>query len=220
MARIRVLLADDHAILRDSLKAFFELHPEIEVVGEAADGVQAIAGALRLQPDVLLLDISMPGLTGLEVIRRLKRDLPHCKILVLSQHQAPDFVLPILKAGAEGYLLKKAGGNEVIRAIKAVYQNEAYLHPAIAQVVLDIRVRDETGQEDTLAGLSDREREVLILIGAGHTNQEISDALSISKKTVDKHRANLMKKLNVPSRAALIRLAVDHGLGGPEAASR
>jgi DNA-binding NarL/FixJ family response regulator len=210
MKRIRVLLADDHAILRDSMKAFLGLHAEVEVVGEAGDGLQAIAEALRLEPDVLLLDIGMPNLGGLEVTHRLKRDLPSCKILILSQHHAADYVLPILKAGADGYVLKKSGGNEVVRAIKSVASGDAYLHPAIAQTVLQTSVRGEEAQEDPLSIITVREREVLAIIGEGKTNQQIASALSISLKTVDKHRANLMKKLGVSSRAALIRFALDH----------
>lgn len=213
MIPIRVLLADDHAILRDSMKAFLGLHAEIQVVGEAADGIQAIAEAMRLEPDVLLLDVSMPNLGGLEVTHRLKRDLPSCKILILSQHHAPDYVLPILKAGADGYVLKKSGGNEVVRAIKAIASGEAYLHPAIAQMVLQTSVRGEESQEDPLSTITDREREVLALIGEGKTNQQIATTLSISLKTVDKHRANLVKKLNVSSRAALIRYVLERRPG-------
>lgn len=213
MIPIRVLLADDHAILRDSMKAFLGLHAEIQVVGEAADGIQAIAEAMRLEPDVLLLDVSMPNLGGLEVTHRLKRDLPSCKILILSQHHAPDYVLPILKAGADGYVLKKSGGNEVVRAIKAIASGEAYLHPAIAQMVLQTSVRGEEAQEDPLSTITDREREVLALIGEGKTNQQIATTLSISLKTVDKHRANLVKKLNVSSRAALIRYVLERRPG-------
>lgn len=212
MARIKILLADDHAILRDSLKAFLDLHSDIEMVGEATDGIQTITEVLRLQPDVLVLDVSMPNLSGLEVARRLKRDLPRCKILILSQHYDPDYVLPLLKAGVAGYILKKAGANELLQAIRAAARGEAYLHPTIAQMVLEMTVRGEPAEADILATLTDREREVLVLIAEGQTNQQIATTLSISLKTVDKHRANLLKKLNLSSRAALIRFTVDHGL--------
>ena len=209
MAKIKVLLADDHAILRDSLKAFLALHADIEVIGEAADGLEAIAQAVRLQPDVLLLDIAMPNLSGLEVTRRLKRDLPTCKIVVLSQYGSPDHVLPILKAGADGYILKRAGGSEVVEAIRAVQRGEAYLHPTAAQTVLALSVRSQAAWQDPLASLTDREGEVLTLMGQGQTYQQIARALSISAKTVDKHRASLMKKLGVKSRAELIRYALE-----------
>jgi two-component system response regulator NreC len=215
MKPIRVLLADDHAVLRDSMKTYLDLQPEIEVIGEAADGFQAISESMRLQPDVLILDMGMPNFGGLEVTCRLKRELPQCHILVLSQHHDPDYVLPVLQSGADGYLLKKAGGKELVRAIKAVVAGEAYLHPAIAELVLQTSVRDREIWEDPLGVLTPREREVLALIADGQTNQKIAAALSISTKTVDKHRANLMRKLHVSNRAALIRFAVDRrsGLG-------
>jgi len=210
---IRVLLADDHAVLRDSLATYLGLHPEIEVVGEAADGLETIAQVTSLQPDVLLLDIAMPNLSGLEVTRRLKRDLPDCKIVVLSQYEDPDFVLPILQAGADGFVLKKAGGAEVVQAIQAVHHGEAYLHTTVAQTVLSFSVRGQDSWQDPLETLTNREREVFALIAAGKTNQQIAKSLSVSAKTVDKHRANLMKKLHVDTRAELIRYALERNLG-------
>jgi len=210
MKKIKVLLADDHAVLRDSMTAFLGLHSELEVVGEAADGLQAIEKAMSLQPDILLLDIGMPNLSGLEVTRRLKRDIPECRIVILSQYYDPDYVLPILKAGADGYILKKAGGKEVVQAIHAVQRGEAYLHSAVAQTVLDTSVRGRQVWTGPLETLTNREREVLTLIGEGQTNQQIALALSISSKTVDKHRAHLMEKLQVNSRAELIRYALEH----------
>ncbi|MCB0112563.1 MAG: response regulator transcription factor [Caldilineaceae bacterium] len=208
MTAIRVLLADDHAVLRDSLKVYLDLHPDLSVVGEAVDGVGAVSEALRLRPDVLLLDLSMPGLDGVEVTCCLKRDLPACKIVILSQYQDPDCVLPVLKAGANGYLLKKAGGDEVVQAIRTVHRGEAYLHPAIAQVVLEFSVRGDDKHMDPLDCLSPRELEVLTLIGQGLTNQAIAELLSISRKTVDKHRSHLIQKLQVSSRAELIHYAL------------
>ncbi len=209
MAPIKILIADDHAVLRDSLAAFLGLYPELEIIGQAADGLEAIDQAMRLQPDVLLLDIGMPKLGGLEVTHRLKRDLPHCKIVILSQYHDPDYVLPLLKAGANGYVLKKAGGKEVVQAIQAVSRGEAYLHSAVAQTVLETSVRGQQSWTGSQNVLTDREREVLVLIGEGKTNQEIARILSISRKTVDKHRANLMEKLQVNSRAELIRYALE-----------
>ena len=178
MAPIKILIADDHAVLRDSLAAFLGLYPELEIIGQAADGLEAIDQAMRLQPDVLLLDIGMPNLGGLEVTQRLKRDLPGCKIVILSQYHDPDYVLPLLKAG-------------------------------VAQTVLETSVRGQQSWTGSQTVLTDREREVLVLIGEGKTNQEIARILSISRKTVDKHRANLMEKLQVNSRAELIRYAVE-----------
>ncbi len=216
MTAIRIVLADDHAVLRDSLQAFLALHQDLIVVGAACDGADAITQVLRLQPDVLVLDLGMPNLGGLEVTRRLKRDLPACKIVVLSQHQDPDYVLPVLKAGADGYVLKKAGGNEVVQAIRAVHHGEAYLHPAVAHMVLELSVRVEPTCDHPLAALTSREREVLVLIGQGCTNRQIAATLSVSGKTVDKHRANLIRKLRLGSRAELIRFALEQKVSPPE----
>jgi DNA-binding NarL/FixJ family response regulator len=216
MKPIRIVLADDHAVLRDSLQAFLELHEDLKVAGAACDGVDAITQVLRLQPDVLLLDLGMSDLGGLEVTRRLKRDLPGCKIVVLSQHQDPDYVLPALRAGVDGYVLKKAGGHEVVQAIRAVHRGEAYLHPAVAQMVLELSVRTAETWSDPLAALTPREREVLALVGQGRTNQQIAAALSISRKTVDKHRANLIRKLQLGSRSELIRFALEQKVLPPD----
>ncbi len=205
---LRILLADDHAILRDSLRAYLELQPDIQVVGEAANGFEAIQEALRLQPDLILLDMAMPQLGGLDVTCRLKQDLPACKILILSQYDDTDYVLPILQAGADGYVVKKAGGSEVLRAIKTVVSDDVYLHPSIVPLVLRATGRQVKPEQEATASLTRREQEVMALVGAGKTNQEIADALFISTKTVDKHRANLLRKLGLPNRAALIRYAV------------
>ena len=206
--RLQILLADDHAILRESLRTYLDLQPDMQVVGEAADGRDAIHEALRLQPDLILLDMAMPELSGLEVTRRLKQDLPQCKILILSQYDDADTVLPILQAGAAGYVVKKAGGSEVLRAIRAVANDDVYLHPSIVHLVLEATGRQAKPGPEATGSLTSREQEVLALIGAGKTNQQIADALFISMKTVDKHRANLLRKLSLPNRAALIRYAV------------
>jgi DNA-binding NarL/FixJ family response regulator len=210
MSTIRTFLADDHAVLRDGLKVFLSLHPDIVLVGEAGDGLETVREVSRVKPDVLVLELSLPTLSGLEVTRRIRRDLPSCKIVILTQYQAPKQVLSVLRAGANGYLLKKAGGNEVLAAIRAVVRGEAYLCPTIAQTVLEYSLRGEEHRSDPTATLTPREHEVLALIGNGMTNQEISAALHISRKTVDKHRAALLKKLGLASRAELIRFALEH----------
>lgn len=206
--RLRLLLADDHAILRDSLRAYLELQPDMQVVGEAADGLEAIQEALRLQPDLILLDLAMPQLSGLDVTRRLKQDLPACKVLILSQYNDADYVLPILQAGADGYVVKRAGGNEVLRAIRTVANNDVYLHPSIVHLVIRATGRQGISEPEASIILTRREQEVLALVGEGKTNQQIADVLYISMKTVDKHRASLARKLGLSNRAALIRYAL------------
>lgn len=218
MNPIRIVLADDHAVLRDSLKAFLDLHDDLNVIGAASDGVDTITQVLRLQPDVLVLDLGMPNLGGLEVTQRLKRDLPACKIVVLTQHQDPDYALPVLRAGADGYVLKKAGGSDVVQAIRAVHRGEAYLHSSVAHMVLELAVRTHADHPGALTSLTAREREVLVLIGQGCTNLQIAALLSISRKTVDKHRANLMRKLQLGSRSELIRYALQQKFIPPEQA--
>lgn len=205
---VRILLVDDHAILRDSLRAFLSFQPDIQVIGEAADGIEAIQEALRLQPDLILLDMAMPQMGGLDVTSRLKQDLPQCKILILSQYDDADYVLPILRAGADGYVVKKAGGSEVLRAIRAVVNDDMYLHPAIVHLVLEATGRPHTVVPEGTIALTRREQEVLALIGKGLSNKQIADTLCISMKTVDKHRASLSRKLGLPNRAALIRYAL------------
>jgi two-component system response regulator NreC len=152
--------------------------------------------------------MAMPQLGGLDVTGRLKQDLPDCKILILSQYNDADYVLPILQAGADGYVVKKAGGSEVLRAIKAVANGDVYLHPSIVQLVLEATGRQYKPMQDATAKLTRREKEVLTLVGSGKTNQQIADTLVISLKTVDKHRASLLRKLGLPNRAALIRYAI------------
>jgi DNA-binding NarL/FixJ family response regulator len=212
MPPIRVLLADDHAVLRDSLKAYLALSRDLDVVGEASDGLQAIAQVEALRPQILLLDLAMPGLSGLEVLRRVTRDAPDCRVIVLSQHDAPQYVMPALQAGARGYLLKRGGGAEVVQAIRAVASGQSYLNPAITQIVIDTALQQGPDAPSALPSqLTSREREVLHQIAEGMTNAEIGRALSISPKTVDKHRANIMRKLNIATRAGLIRYGLEQG---------
>lgn len=212
MAPIRILLADDHAVLRDSLCAFLEMYPDLEVVGEAADGLETLAQAEQCRPDVVLLDVNMPGLSGSEVARRLKHAYPATRVLILTQYTGADYVLPCLQAGADGYVVKKAGGSEVVRAVRAVHHGQGYLHPAVARVAIEAAARGQPEETTPYDSLSERERETLALIGQGLTNKEIARALTISVKTVDKHRASLLDKLGLDSRAALIRYAVEKRL--------
>ncbi len=210
MSPIRVLLADDHTVLRDSLKAFLALFPDLEVVGEAADGITTLNLARQLHPDVVLLDLAMPGVSGLNVLRRLTKDLPHCRVVVLTQYETPEYLLQALQEGARGYVLKRASGQEVVQAIRAVVQGGSYLHSAVAPYVIEAATHSKRARcsEAHRPHLTEREKDVLALIGEGKTNAEIASLLAISPKTVDKHRANLMRKLGVNSRAELIRYAL------------
>jgi two-component system response regulator NreC len=184
------------------------MYADMEIVGEAADGAETLVQVRALHPDVLLLDLAMPNLGGLEVLRRIAKDAPACKVLVLTQHEAPEYVLPALQAGAKGYLLKRAAGGEVVQAVRALVRGESVLYPAVARFVIDAAVRGASLPDSPAAQLTDREQEVLTLLGEGKTNAEIAQTLCISTKTVDKHRAALQEKLDIPTRAGLIRYAL------------
>lgn len=212
MSKIRILLVDDHAVLRAGIRALLDMHPDLEVVGEAADGQQAVARVRELHPDVVLMDVGMPGLDGMAATRQIKSDCPQTRVLFLTQHENKEYVLPALKIGASGYVLKRAEGDELLTAIRAVYAGGMFLDPAIAGVVAsDIRRENHT-DADPYDELSDREREVLVLLAQGHTYQQIGEALFISPKTVDFHRANILRKLNLSTRTDLTRFAVQRGL--------
>ncbi|MCL4395137.1 MAG: response regulator transcription factor [Chloroflexi bacterium] len=210
MNKIRILLADDHAVLRAGIRALLEMQPDMQVVAEAGDGVQAMARARELQPDVVLMDIGMQGLDGLVATRQIRETCPRTRVLILTQHENKEYVLPALRVGASGYVLKRAEGDELIDAIRVVHSGGTFLDPSIAGVVADDARGDAPA--DSYESLSDREREVLVLLAQGQTYQQVADALFISVKTVDFHRANILRKLNLPTRAGLTRYAVQRGL--------
>jgi DNA-binding NarL/FixJ family response regulator len=212
--KIRVVLADDHRMLREGIRALLEREDDIEVVGEAADGREAVRLATQLQPDVVVMDVSMPLLNGIEATRQIRRDYPQVRILTLTVHESEDYVAQLLAAGASGYIIKRAGGDELIGAIRAVQQGEAFLHPSIAKVVIQDYVRRLQAGEGLSAQevLTDREREVLQLIAEGYTNREIADLLHLSIKTVQNHRSNIMRKLDLHDRGELIKYAIQQGI--------
>lgn len=214
MAKIRVLICDDHTILREGIRLLLNAQPDIEVVGETSDGRDAVAQARALKPDVILMDIAMPLLNGLEATRQIRRDDPNARVLVLTMYESDEYVAQMLEAGATGYVLKKVAGSELVYAIRAVYQGEAFLYPSITKrLVEDYLRRVELGQERTsLDVLTDREREILQLIAEGHTNKEIADLLSLSIRTVQNHRAHLMQKLGIHDRGDLIKYAIQKGI--------
>lgn len=212
MTKIRVLLADDHAVLRAGIRALLDMQADIEVVGEAGDGYQAVARVRELQPDIVLMDVGMPGLDGMAATRQIKADYPNTRILILTQHENKEYVRPALKIGASGYVLKRAEGDELLIAIRAVYAGGTFLDPAIAGVLADDARREPGVPSDPFDSLTDREREVLILLAQGKTYQQIAETLFISSKTVDYHRTHLMRKLNLANRAELTRFALQRGL--------
>jgi two-component system response regulator NreC len=209
MSKIRVLLADDHAILRSGIRALLEDEPDLEVVGEAEDGHEVIRMAAELEPDIVLIDIAMPRLNGLEATRRIMQANPQAKILILSMHENEEYVRQVFASGAMGYILKDAAVRELLGAIRAIYRGEVVLSPAITRLVVEDYLRWGDLQMNHLdSGLSPREREVLQLIAEGYTNSEIAGILSISIKTVQSHRTNLMRKLDLHDRGDLIKYAI------------
>ncbi len=214
MGKIRVLICDDHTILREGIRLLLNSQPDIEVVAEAVDGRDAVEQARTVKPDVILMDIAMPFLNGLEATKQIRRDNPNARVLVLTMYESDEYVSQMLEAGAAGYVLKKVAGSELVYALRAVYQGEAFLYPSITKrLVEDYLRRVESGQErDTFDGLTDREREVLQLIAEGHTNKEIADLLNLSVRTVQNHRAHIMEKLGMHDRGELIKYAIQKGI--------
>jgi DNA-binding NarL/FixJ family response regulator len=213
MARHRILIADDHAILREGVRALLATADDIEVVGEAADGREAIDLAQTLEPDVILMDVAMPGLGGLEATLEIRRLVPRTKILVLSQYGEPEYVRRFLKAGVSGYVLKKAAGADLVSAIRAVMRGGLVLDPEVARTAVQENGTPETGEApDAYESLTDREKQVLKLVAEGHTNKEIADLLGISVKTAMSHREHVMLKLQVHNRTELVRFALRHGV--------
>ena len=210
-SKIRILVADYHALFRDGLRALFGSVPDAEVVGEAATGEEAVARALELQPDVVLMDIQMPGTNGIEATRRIVGQSPHVGVIVVTMFEDDDSVFAAMRAGARGYLLKGALKAETLRAIRAVASGEAIFSPAIARRLMTFFARPAA---PALPELTDREREVLTLIAQGRSNQQIAEQLYLSLKTVRNHVSNIFGKLQVVDRAQAVLRAREAGLGG------
>lgn len=209
MLKTRILLADDHTIFRESLHRLLSDEGDIEVVGDAQDGRETVKLACELLPDIVIMDIAMPLLNGLEATCQIKRHCPQVKVLILSMHDNEEYIRGALAKGAMGYLLKDASSRELIDSIRAVHKGESVLSPAITRLVIEDYLRwGDVGVEDENDGLSPREREVLQLIAEGYTNKEIADILCISIKTVQAHRSNLMNKLDLHDRGELIKYAI------------
>ncbi|MGH2522241.1 MAG: response regulator [Anaerolineales bacterium] len=216
MDKIRVLIADDHTLFRDGVRALLNAAPDVEVVGEAANGEEAVAQAAQLQPDVILMDIQMPGVNGLEATRRILRASPQIGIIVVTMLEDDDSVFAAMRAGARGYTLKGADKAEMLKTIRAVAAGEALFGPAIARRLVSFFGGLATAPRATpvFPELTDREREVLDLIARGHNNAAIAERLSLSAKTVSNHISNIFNKLQVADRAQAIVRAREAGLGG------
>ncbi len=213
MDKIKVLLVDDHAIMRDGIRALLSLHDDIEIVGEASEGNEAVEKTRELAPDVIVMDIAMPGMDGLEATRRITKQNPKAKVLVLTQYDNKEYILSAIKAGSAGYVPKRALGSELVSAIRAVYHGDSFLYPSAATALVeDYRQQAQTG--DAYDQLTPREREILKLIAEGHTSREIANMLFISLKTVLGHRTRIMGKLDLHNRTELIRYAMRKGIVG------
>ena len=212
MKIIRVLVADDHTILRDGLVALLNASEDCRVVGEAADGITAVELALRTEPDVIVCDISMPKLNGIEVVRRLSKELEKTRILVLTMHAEEEYVLHVVRAGASGFLLKDSASSELLTAVRALAAGRGYFGTHASRVLAQQVQQPQSRIEDPYRDLTQREREVFHLIAEGMTTKEIARQLDISTKTAENHRFRAMDKLDVRNTAELIRYAVKHGL--------
>jgi DNA-binding NarL/FixJ family response regulator len=210
---IRILVVDDHAVVRSGLKLLLDSEDDIEVVGEAGNAQEALLRAKLLQPDILLLDVTMPGKSGIEVAREASDVAPDAKVVMLSMQDEPSYVREAFAAGAHGYVLKEAADAELVRAVREVAGGGRYVHPELGARLIVAEAREQAAA--AADPLSDREREVLRLLALGHTNQEIAKLLYISVRTAETHRAHVMQKLRLDTRAALVRYALDHGLLEP-----
>lgn len=213
--KVRLLLVDDHEMFRAGLRALFSGHPEMEVVGEAAEGEEAISQASALAPDVILMDLALPGLSGMEATRRIREANPEIQVLAVTAHDSPEYFFELMKTGAAGYVLKEATPGELYAAIRAAHRGEAYFYPSIARYLLnDYLRRVKSGHEERVHydGLTEREREVLRYIAHGYSNRQIAEELVISVNTVEAHRGHIMQKLNLHARSELVGYAIRSGL--------
>ena len=211
---IKIVLAEDHTILREGLKALLSSDPQFEIIGEAADGREAVRCVEKLEPDLILMDLSMPRMSGMEAIREIKNRYPETRIIALTVHKTDEYLHTTLQAGADGFVLKDATHDELVLAIKKVMKGHSYLSPGVSEKVIEGYLEGKVSAmpDSPWETLSPREREVLKLIAEGYKNKEIAEDLCISLKTVEKHRANLMKKLDLHNAAALTVYAMQKGL--------
>jgi DNA-binding NarL/FixJ family response regulator len=208
MSKIRIIIADDHSLVREGIAAYLKCYDNIEVIAEASDGLEAIEKTRQFHPDIVIMDVAMPRLGGLEATVEIRKNDPSVKILVMTQYDDKEYILRFLKAGVSGYLLKKAVGSDLISAITAIMAGETYLYPAIASKVVDSFLgKEPLPTQDTYDLLTDREKQVLKLVAEGHTHKEIAEMLSISPKTVIVHQTNLCEKLGLSNKSDIIKFA-------------
>ncbi len=210
MGKIRVLVADDHAIMRDGIRALVDLHDDIEIVEEASNGKEAVEKAIESAPDVIVMDIAMPDLDGLEASRRIIKKNSKIKVLILTQHDNKEYIISAIKAGVSGFVPKRALGDDLISAIRAISRNDSFLYPSAASTIIE-DYRKET-KEELYDQLTARERELIKLIADGFTNREIADRLFLTVKTVTGHRTKIMRKLDLHSHTELVKFAIRKGL--------
>jgi two-component system response regulator NreC len=211
--KIKLIIADDHKIIREGVKALVDTHENLELVAEAADGQSAIQAVLKYKPDIVIMDVNMPNLNGIEATRKILSDFPGIKIIALSMHSDRRFVGEMLRAGASGYMLKDCAFNELVRAIQEVMDGKIYLSPGVASVVVEEYINNkESRSGSVIRNLTQREKQVLQMIAEGYTTKEIAKKMSLSTKTVETHRKKIMDKLNIYNIAALTKLAIREGL--------
>lgn len=214
MNKIRLLLVDDHQIVRAGLRMLFAAEEDMTIVGEADGGAQAVEAVRTLQPDVVIMDVAMPGMNGIEATRRIKEVSPSTVVLALTMHEDEQYFFEMLNAGASGYIPKRAAPDDLLSAIRVVHEGNVFLHATLARFLINELAQPSplTGQPEEVDGLTPREIEVLTLIGEGLTSREIAQRLVISHKTVDRHRENIMAKLNLHSRVELVKYTIERGL--------
>ena len=214
MQKIRVLVVDDHTIVRDGISALLSLAGDIDVVGEAINGNQALKMTAKLQPDVVLMDIAMPIMGGLEATRRIAKEHPSTKVLVITQHDDKEYVFPVLESGAAGLISKAAGSSELATGIRAVYNGDSFLYPSVARLLVENyqQTAGDRAQFDPYNQLTEREREILKLLAEGFSTQEIANMLVITRKTVEGHKTNLMAKLGIHNKIDLVKYALRRGI--------
>jgi len=214
---IRLLLADDHVVMRAGLRLLIDAQPDMETIGEAEDGLETLILAKSLNPDVILLDLSMPHANGLSIMAGLKKQVPQAHVLVLTMHEQENYLREALRLGASGYVVKSAADQELINAIRAVVRDEIYIHPSMTRSLLEgIIPQDEQGGDDPWILLSEREQQVIRRVAQGYTNRVIAESLQLSIKTIETYRARAMEKLKIQSRSQLVRYAVGRGLLEPD----